>query len=121
MSIENINDWKLSLNSEVLAQILSYTQGIEQSKVISKALDGTVYIQTIGTGNKYADITLFASREESEAINSAEALGAYVKAVYREKNVYGYIEAAPTWTAKVEGEWYTSTIKLLIQVEEVST
>lgn len=116
----NINDWKLSLEGAILAQILTYVPGIEQNKVITKALDGSFYIQTIGTGNPYADISIFASRLQMEAINQAEADGVYLTAVYREKTVMGYIEAAPTWEAEEPGEWYTASIKLLI-AEEVST
>ena len=116
----NINDWKLSLEGVVLAQILTYLPGIEQNKVITKALDGSFYIQTIGTGNPYADISIFASRLQMEAINQAEADGVYLTAVYREKTVMGYIEAKPEWDAAEPGEWYTTTIKLLI-AEEVST
>ena len=55
-----------------------------------------------------------------EAINQAEADGVYLTAVYREKTVMGYIEAKPEWDAAEPGEWYTTTIKLLI-AEEVST
>lgn len=113
-------DWKLSLEDVVLAQILKYLPGIEQNKVVTKALDGSFYIQTIGTGNPYADITIFASRLQMEAINQAEADGVYLTAVYRDHRVMGYIEAAPTWTDEEPGEWYTATIKLLI-AEEVST
>ena len=116
----NINDWKLSIDGTVLAQILTYIPGIDQVKVTSKALDGSVYIQTIGTGGKYANIKIFASRLQMEAINQAEADGVYLTAVYREKTVMGYIEAPPEWDAEEPGEWYSSTIKLLI-AEEVST
>ena len=113
-------EWKLSLEGAVLAQILSYIPGIEQTKVISKALDGSVYMQTIGTGNPYADITILSTRTEMEAVNQAEADGLYLTAVYREKVVMGYIEARPEWDAAEPGEWYTTSIKLLI-AEEVST
>lgn len=116
----NVNDWKLSLEGVVLAQILKYIPGIEQNKVVTKALDGSFYIQTIGTGNPYADVTILASRLQMEAINQAEADGVYLTAVYREHTVMGYIETAPSWTDEEPGEWYTTTIKLLI-AEEVST
>lgn len=119
MSVD-ITTWKLSLNSVTLAQVLTFLPGIDQTKVVSKALDGSVYIQTIGTGVKYANITIFATRDEMPAVNEAEAEGALVSIVYREVQYLGYIEEAPDWTEKIPGESYTATFKLLIG-EEVST
>ena len=116
----SITDWKLSRDSVTLAQILTFLgPKIEQTKVTTKALDGSVYIQTIGTGNKYADVTIFASRAEMPAVNEAEADGALVSVVYRDVQYLGYIEEAPDWTEKIAGENYTATFKLLID-EEVS-
>lgn len=116
----NITDWKLSRGSVTLAQILTFLgPKIEQTKVTNKALDGSVYIQTIGTGAKYADVTIFATRDEMPAVNEAEADGALVSIVYRDVQYLGYIEEAPDWTKKIAGENYTATFKLLID-EEVS-
>lgn len=115
--MSNIKNWKLSSGSTVLAQVLSFVPGIEQSKIVSKALDGTVHIQTIGAGTKYANISIFSSREEMDLVNKAEADGAFVSAVYREKKYSGYIQSAPSWEAVSRGEWYTATIKLLIITE----
>lgn len=116
----SITSWKLSRDSATLAQILTFLgPKIEQTKVVSKALDGSVYIQTIGTGNKYADVTIFATRDEMPDVNEAEADGALVSVVYRDVQYLGYIEEAPDWTEKIAGESYTATFKLLID-EEVS-
>lgn len=116
----SITDWKLSRDSVTLAQILTFLgPKIEQTKVTTKALDGSVYIQTIGTGTKYADVTIFATRDEMPAVNEAEADGALVSIVYRDVQYLGYIEEAPDWTEKIAGENYTATFKLLID-EEVS-
>ena len=116
MSIDN---WKLSRNSVVLAQILSFLPGKSQTKVVSKALDGSVYIQTIGSATRHAAVTIFATRDEMPAVNDAEADGAVVSVVYRDKQYLGYIEEAPDWTDKEPGEYYTGTFTLLIE-EEVS-
>jgi hypothetical protein len=111
----DINTWKLSRDSVAIAQILSFVTAIEQAKVTSKALDGTVYIQTIGTGTKYADVTILSTLEEKDAVNQAEADGAVVTVVYRDKRYAGYIEAAPEWDAQIPGEWYKGTLKILIE------
>jgi hypothetical protein len=39
--------------------------------------------------------------------------------VYRDKQYFGYIEAAPDWSAIIYGESYTASFNLLID-EEVS-
>lgn len=116
---DNISTWKLSRNSVTLAQILTFLPSIDQVKVTSKALDGTIYIQTIGTGTKQATVTIFATRAEMPAVNDAEADGALVSVVYRDKQYLGYIEAAPDWSALTPGEAYTASFNLLID-EEVS-
>ena len=118
MSVD-ITTWKLSLNSVTLAQVLTFLPGIDQTKVVSKALDGSIYIQTIGTGCKYSNVTIFATRSEMTAVNEAEADGALVSVVYRDVQYLGYIEAAPEWSEKEAGEYYTAIFKLLIE-EEVS-
>lgn len=115
----NINSWKLSRDSVTLAQILNFLPSIDQVKVTSKALDGSIYIQTIGTGTKQASVTIFATRTEMPAVNAAEADGALVSVVYRDKRYLGYIEAAPDWSAVIYGEGYTGSFNLLID-EEVS-
>lgn len=115
----SMNDWKLSRDNEDLAQILSFVPGIEQTKVISKALSGAVYIQTIGDGTKWASVSIFASRDEMGGVNEAEADGAVVVATYRDKRYIGYIEEAPEWETVLPGSWYRTNIKLLIE-EDVS-
>lgn len=115
----NIAEWKLSRDSVAMAQILTFLPGVEQVKVVSKAIDGTVHIQTIGTGVKHASVSILANREELALVNAAEADGAVVAAVYRGVRYLGYIESAPEWETKEAGAWYTADIKLLIE-EEVS-
>lgn len=115
----SISSWKMSVDSVVLAQVLKFIPSIDQVKVTSKALDGSIYIQTIGTGTKQADVTIFALRDDISDINQAEADGAVVSVVYRDTQYLGYIDEAPDWEEKEAGESYTATIKLLIE-EEVS-
>lgn len=110
-----IQDWKLKRNNDILAQVLLFVPGIEQSKVVQKTLSGAVYVQTIGVGTQYATIEILVTREELRLVNSAEADGALVSVEYRGVKYLGVIEAAPEWAAMMPGEWYTTTIKLLIE------
>lgn len=114
---DNISTWKLSRDSVTLAQILNFLPSVDQVKVTSKALDGSIYIQTIGTGTKQAAVTIFATRAEMPAVNDAEAEGALVSVMYRDKQYLGYIEAAPDWSAITTGEAYTASFNLLIDEE----
>lgn len=114
----NINDWKVSYDGTVLGQVLNFTTSLDQTKITSKALDGTVYIQTVGNPTHVATISVFSSYEERELLNAAEASGACVKVVYRDKTYYGYIESKPQWQTIYPGKWYTATIALLIEEVE---
>lgn len=114
-----IQDWKLSRDSVPLAQILTFKTGTDRTKVVSKALDGSIYIQTLGDGIRYADLSIIATREETTLVEAAEADGALVSCVYRDVQYLGYIEEAPDWDAIQPGFWYGASLRLLID-EEVS-
>lgn len=118
--MSSIHTWKLSVDGSPIAQVLNFVSNIDQTKVVTKALDGTVYIQTIGNGVSYADIKILCSLEEKTLVNYAEADGAALTVVYRDKRYTGYIESAPLWNAEIPGEWYTATIKFLIEGGGVS-
>lgn len=111
----NVNDWKVSYDGTVLGQVLSFATNLDQTKITSKALDGTVYIQTVGEPTYHAAISVFSSYEERELLNAAEASGAYVQVVYRDKKYYGYIESKPQWQTTYPGKWYNTAITLLIE------
>lgn len=113
----NINDWKVKRDSTVLGQVLTFIPGLDQTKVVSKALDGTTYIQTIGTANPYSEIEILCDASQMRLVNAAEADGAVISAEYRGVRYFGYIEEPPTWNAVMPGEWYKTSIKLLIQDE----
>lgn len=111
-----IYNWKLRDGVKKLAAVQTFAKNIEQEKIITKALDGSIYIQTIGTGVQTADITIFAaSRKERDAVNEAEAMGTLVNVLYRDTTYYGYIESAPEWSPVIEGRRYTANLKLLLE------
>lgn len=118
--MSSVHTWKLSVDGEPIAQVLNFVSNIDQAKVVSKALDGTIYIQTIGRGVPYADIKILCSLEEKTLVNYAEADGAAVTVVYRDSKYVGYIESAPSWNTESPGEWYTANIRFLIEGGGVS-
>lgn len=111
----NVNTWKVVCNDEVIGQVLSFVKGLEQTKVTSKALDGTVYIQTIGQPTPNATVSVFSSLEEMELVNLAEADGSPIKVTYRGVTYIGYIESKPSWQTVYPGKWYSTEINLLIE------
>lgn len=115
----NVSEWKLSVADEVIAQVLSFVKALDQHKITSKALDGSIYIQTVGHPVKYATVNLFASCEEKDRFNELEADGSLMTLVYRDKVYYGYIEYTPNWSTVYPGKWYSTEVKFLI-MEEVA-
>ena len=114
---ENIHEWKVVLENVVLGQVLSFVKGLEQVKVTSKALDGTVYIQTVGDPTRTAKVSVFSSREEKDLLDAAEATGALIQVTYRGVTYYGYIESRLQWQAVHPGKWYNADMSLIIEEE----
>lgn len=113
----NVNTWKLAVADEVIAQVLTFVKYLEQHKVTSKALDGSIYIQTVGHPVKCAKVELLASREEKDRFNELEADGSLMSLVYRDKIYYGYVESTPSWSTVYPGKWYSTSIVFLIMDE----
>lgn len=113
----NVHDWKVTYNNEIIAQVLSFVPNVAGNKVLTKALDGTVYIQTVGSGIKHAKVEMLCSREQLDSVNESEAEGGVITVVYRDKTYIGYWEEAPEWEAVSRGEWYKTTMTLLIEEE----
>ena len=114
---ENIHEWKVVFDNTVLGQVLSFVKGLDQVKVTSKALDGTVYIQTVGAPTHTAKVSVFSSREEKELLDAAEAAGALIEATYRGVKYCGYIESKLQWQTVYPGKWYNAEMTLLIEEE----
>ena len=111
----NVNNWKVVSDGVILGQVLSFSKGLKQTKVTSKALDGTVYIQTVGTPTQTATVSVFSSMAEKDLLNSAEASGALVGVTYRDATYLGYIESELQWQTVYPGQWYNTEMVLLIE------
>jgi len=117
---DDINTWKLRYNDgDAVAQVQNFRADIEGRKIVSKALDGSVYIQTIGSGTKYAEVKILATRTEMAEVDVFESEGTLISVEYRGIKYYGFIEDTVSWSDVLPGEWYTGSFKLLIE-EEVS-
>ena len=115
---DNIHEWKVVYGNTVIGQVLSFVGGLEQVKITSKALDGTVYIQTVGASTRKATVSVFSSREEKDILDEAEASGALISVTYKRTTYLGYVESVPQWQAIYPGKWYNAEITLLIEEEK---
>lgn len=113
----NVHEWKVVSDGIILGQVLSFSKGLEQVKVTSKALDGTVYIQTVGAPTRKATVSVFSSQEEKDLLNSCEASGALIGVTYRGVTYLGYIESTLQWQTVRPGQWYNAEMVLLIEGE----
>jgi hypothetical protein len=114
----NVHEWKVVLGNTVLGQVLSFVEGLDQVKVTSKALDGTVYIQTVGAPTHNAKVSVFSSREEKDLLDAAEASGALIQVTYRDTVYLGYVESKLQWQTIRPGKWYNAEMNLLIEEEK---
>lgn len=107
--------WKVSREGLVIAQVSTFLTNIESRKVIAKALDGTIHMQTIGTGIKKAEVEVHCTMSERSLVILADADAALIEVVYRDNKYYGYIEESPEWETLEAGEMYKGTFTLLIE------
>ena len=115
--MSSIQTWKLAFNSTAISQVLTFLPNIEQSKIVSKALDGALYIQTIGEGTHFSEVEILSTRDEKDVVNELAASASLIGVTYRDSTYYGYIEEDVSWDAIIPGEWYKGSFKLLIESE----
>lgn len=115
----NYNEWKVkNEDGLIVGQVLKFEKGKERNKLVQTALSGVRYIQTIGTPTDYADVDVFCTAEQRDLLNFLEATGSYIQILYKSNRYYGYIDEAPDWNTERPGEYYTASIKFLIDEQE---
>ena len=63
----------------------------ELSQIVSKSLDGTVYIQTVGEAQKCHSGSVFVTRAEKSLLSAAHASGDLMRIEVRHGTYYGRI------------------------------
>jgi hypothetical protein len=85
-----------------------------EPRLIENALlDGTAHIQTVGTALSVANVSVFASDEDAEAIDDYIGTGGLITVNYLTKFVTGYARAVPSWS-DAGYRYYLGTIQILI-------
>lgn len=111
-------DWYAAIDGAEAGALTSCVRGVDPFKIVSKALDGSVYVQTIGAGTTYISAEVFVqSLDLKDAWDGAAAEGNLVSLYYRGRTYSGYIEGSMTWEAFVPGVSYSGTFKLLVVSE----
>lgn len=106
---------RLLYNGVEIAKVYNVTPDTESVRITSKALDGTIYVQSIGDHTRKLITEIYAgSTEDKLLLNEAYDYGAIVTAEKDGSTYYGVIENAITW--QVYGNQFTAQIVLLLEV-----
>lgn len=111
----NYTDWKLRYDDDILGQILRFEKSKTRNKIISKSIGGGIYIQTVGTPYDIVEMDVFCTFDQRDMLNEHEAIGSLLTASYAGHVYTGFIEDEPTWNTDRAGEYYTATIKFIIE------
>lgn len=112
--MREVDYWKIMYNNTVLGQVLTLVNGRTPRKIIKQALDGSVYVQTIGTAGHKIDVTALCTREELLLLNHNAAEANTIIVRYRGKQYYGFIEETPEVEPVRPGEWYNVSFSFLV-------
>lgn len=83
-------------------------------------LDGSPHIQSVGTASKIASISLFATADDAEAIDTLIAAGTGLTIKYLTKYATGYIRAVPKW-ANAGFRYYSADMEMVVQTTGTQT
>ena len=87
----------------------------EVNQIISKSLDGTVYIQTVGEPQKSHIGSVFVTREEKALLLSAHAAGDLMRIDVRHGTYYGRITALKLGE-RLPCDYFEATVTLAHEV-----
>ena len=106
----------LYIEKEKAAQVLSVVSKITPQKIVSHALDGSVYIHTIGAGRESASVAIYvATDNERIAMDAAACDGYLVTCEYKGKTYVGYIEGEIEWRTSKDISPSVGTFTLLVE------
>lgn len=108
----------LYIDNNRVAQIISLVSTRVPRKIVSQALDGTVYVQTIGPGRSTANVSVFVSNKvERESMDEAACNGNTIICEHNGRVHIGYIEEGITWRTDRYGYRGVGSFRLLLDEE----
>lgn len=111
----DVSKWKLKSNSEVIGQVKRCIELTEPRSVVNKALDGSVYIQTIGRPSRKLQIDIGMTQEEQRRFVVYYGAGALFELQYKDNFYIGFIVDEPQIEAVKAGEYYNMNTIFLIE------
>lgn len=92
-------EWDIkNQNGESIGLVLGLLGSTEPFAVVTKSLDGTPYVQTVGAGTKTASVTVFAdTHAKKSALDYAAETGELLTVTYNGAVRYGYINGQIGW------------------------
>lgn len=88
----------LNQSLEKIGVALTFLSNKTPFTVVSKALDGTVYVQVVGKATPTAAVTVFVKDDaQKQAVENAAADGELLTITYKGQTHYGYIESQVEW------------------------
>ena len=107
----------IAVGGVVLGMVTEFKPSKLSDRVVSKALDGSVYIQTLGIGSQQAATKVFArTMTAKDALEAAACEGAPCVVAYNGTTYVGYIEGDIEWTFAVGNRAAEGSFALLIPV-----
>lgn len=108
---------EMTYNGHSLAIVLAVSPSTESVRVLSKALDGTVYVQTIGKPIKKYKVGIFCdSVSKKLAVEEAYNSGAVVSIKNNDYSFYGIIENEVGWNDYKDK--FTANISVIVEAVE---
>ena len=98
-----------------ICEIVSSYESLERTKVATKLYGGGYLMQTVGEPTRILNLKLRAwSDAERDAVNTAEAECAVIRAKLDETVETGYLLDAPSWSIIVDGAIYETSMKFVV-------
>ena len=107
----------LYIDNKQVVPILSLIPARTPQKIVNHALDGSVYVHTIGPGRVTADVNVLAkTKEERDAVDLAACDGNVIVCKFEGRTHTGYIEEGVTWRTFRDGWSGVGAFRLLVDV-----
>ena len=101
--------------STCVSQYVRFESEQEVSQIVSKSLDGTVYIQTVGEPQKNHTGSVFVTRAEKTALMTAHANGDLMRIEVRHGAYYGRIISLK-FGERLPRDYFEATVTLAAEV-----
>jgi hypothetical protein len=97
--------------SEVISRLAQMEETVKVTQIKTAALDGTIYIQNIGTPETDLTGDIYVDRDGKAALQSAYSDGDTMRVTLKHGTYYGRIIGC-TFGARMAGDYFKATLTL---------